>query len=134
MERANLYVPGCPTLMILDRVANRWSVLVLSLVLQQPQRFNQLRRALDGISQKVLSQTLKLLERDGLVSRRVAQTAPVTVEYSITLLGSTLVDTVNAVRIWSDANYANVLEAQERFDRQQRWPLETGPARMNATA
>lgn len=122
MAFAEPYSPGCPTLVMLDRVANRWTMLILARVSAKPLRFNQLRRDLDGVSQKMLSQTLKALERDGLVSRKVAPVQPLSVEYSITRMGATLVNTVSALRDWSDANYQQVLEARERFD-DQRWPL-----------
>ena len=86
----NAYDSDCPTRQVLDRVADKWTVLVLLLLARKPTRFNELRRAIQGISQKMLSQTLRTLERDGLVNRKVIATVPVTVEYSITPLGRTL--------------------------------------------
>src|ERR1700742_5328545 len=83
----NPYAADCPTRMALDRIADKWTVLVLGLLEERPLRFNQLRRTIEGLSQKMLSQTLKSLERDGLVSRKAIATVPVTVEYSITPLG-----------------------------------------------
>ena len=86
----NAYAADCPTRQILDRVGDKWAVLILLLVRDEPMRFNALRRDIEGISQKMLSQVLKSLERDGLIRRRVIATVPVTVEYSITPLGATL--------------------------------------------
>jgi DNA-binding HxlR family transcriptional regulator len=103
--------------MVLDRIADKWAVLVLGLLTAGPQRFNQLRRKIEGLSQKMLSHTLKSLERDGLVHRRAIATVPVTVEYSITPLGRTLADTVDGLRIWAEAHIAEVQRAQKRYDK-----------------
>jgi DNA-binding HxlR family transcriptional regulator len=78
-----------------------------------------LRRAIEGISQKMLSQVLKSLERDGLIKRRVIATVPVTVEYSITPLGATLSTAVDALRDWAESNLKDVLSAQRRYDAQR---------------
>ncbi len=75
----NAYSADCPTRRILDRVGDKWAVLILLLVRNEPMRFNALRRTIEGISQKMLSQVLKSLERDGLVRRRAIATVPVTV-------------------------------------------------------
>ena len=90
MKAPDVYSADCPTRQILDRVGDKWAVLILLLLREQPTRFNQLRRTIEGISQKMLSQVLKSLERDGLIRRRAIATVPVTVEYSITPLGATL--------------------------------------------
>ena len=82
-KRRNAYSANCLTRQILDRVGDKWAVLILLLVRDEPMRFNALRRTIEGISQKMLSQVLKSLERDGLIKRRAIATVPVTVEYSI---------------------------------------------------
>ncbi|MCJ2072444.1 helix-turn-helix transcriptional regulator [Methylobacterium sp. J-030] len=120
MPAWNAYASACPTRMVLDRVADKWAVLVLGLLTDGPVRFNQLRRAIEGLSQKMLSQTLKSLERDGLVSRRAIATVPVTVEYSITPLGRTLAATVDALRVWAETHIQEVLTSQERYDAGRR--------------
>jgi DNA-binding HxlR family transcriptional regulator len=112
----NPYASNCPTRRILDRVADKWAVLVLGLLLDAPVRFNQLRRTIEGISQKMLSQTLKSLERDGLVSRKAIATVPVTVEYAITPLGQTLAATLDALRIWAETHMEEVTASQQRYD------------------
>lgn len=117
MLAPNVYDANCPTRMVLDRIADKWAVLVLGLLVDEPVRFNQLRRSIDGLSQKMLSQTLKNLERDGLVHRRAFATVPVTVEYSITPLGRTLAATVDSLRIWAEAHIGDVERAQKRYDR-----------------
>jgi DNA-binding HxlR family transcriptional regulator len=115
----NPYVAACPTRMILDRIGDRWAVLVLGLVDREPMRFNRLRREIEGVSQKMLSQTLKSLERDGLVTRTVIPTVPVTVEYAITDLGRTLAATVDALRLWAETHIDDVVDAQRRYDARQ---------------
>ncbi|MBD9592369.1 MULTISPECIES: helix-turn-helix domain-containing protein [unclassified Ensifer] len=113
----DVYIQTCPTRLVLDRLADKWAVLVLGKLDEQPVRFNQLKREIDGISQKVLSQTLKKLERDGLVSRSVFATVPVTVEHAITPLGRTLTSTVAALTRWAEENIEAVLQAQQKYDR-----------------
>ena len=113
----NPYEAACPTRMILDRIADKWTVLVLGLLLRAPRRFNALRREIDGLSQKVLSQTLKDMERDGLVRRQAFATVPVTVEYSITPLGETLADVVGALTQWAKDNADAILVARKKYDR-----------------
>ncbi len=115
---SNPYSANCPTRLILDRVGDKWAVLLLGLLAQQPMRFNQLRREIEGVSQKVLSQTLKSLQRDGLVSRKAFATVPVTVEYSITPLGQTLATTVDALRAWAETHIEDVLASQRSYDQQ----------------
>ena len=129
MAFAGTYVLSQPTLMILDRLCNRWSASILALLSAKPMRFNQLGREIGTISQKMLSQTLKVLERDGLVSRKVTPTVPISVEYSITALGVNLIEALDVLQGWSDANYPRIVEAQQRFDEQRReraeWPSTT---------
>lgn len=119
MKVPNAYSADCPTRQILDRVGDKWAVLILLLLRQQPLRFNQLRREIEGISQKMLSQVLKSLERDGLIRRRAIATVPVTVEYSITPLGATLAGAVDPLRDWAEQHLKEVLAAQRRYDGQR---------------
>jgi DNA-binding HxlR family transcriptional regulator len=114
--KPNPYSADCPTRQILDRVGDKWAVLILLLLRDRPMRFNALRRAIAGISQKMLSQVLKSLERDGLVKRRAIATVPVTVEYSMTPLGATLAIAVDPLRDWAEGNLKEVLNAQRRYD------------------
>src|SRR4029077_2053262 len=116
--KPNAYAANCPTRQILDRVGDKWAVLILLLLRDEPMRFNALRRAIEGISQKMLSQVLKSLERDGLIRRRVIPTVPVTVEYSLLPLGATLAEAVDPLRDWAEKNLKEVLAAQRRYDAQ----------------
>jgi len=111
--KPNAYAANCPTRQILDRVGDKWAVLILLLLRDEPMRFNALRRAIEGISQK-------MLERDGLIKRRVIATVPVTVEYSILPLGSTLAAAVDPLRDWAERNLKEVLAAQRRYDAQRK--------------
>ena len=106
----------CPTRRILDRIADKWTVLILDLLLESPLRFNELLRRIGGLSQKMLSQTLKTLERDGLVLRTAFPTVPVTVEYRITELGVTHAETLKPLRLWAEANMEAIDQAQLRYD------------------
>ena len=112
----DVYEDRCPTRLVLDRIADKWAVLILDHLIDGPMRFNHIRRDIKGISQKVLSQTLKKLERDGLVSRAVFATVPVTVEYALTPLGRTLTETVAALAHWAERNMDAVLSAQRTYD------------------
>lgn len=112
----NPYADDCPTRLVLDRIADKWTVLLLILLSQRSYRFNALRREIGGLTQKMASQTLKGLERDGLVKRKVTPTVPVTVEYSITPLGRTLSDTVNGLTVWAARHMPDVAKAQKLYD------------------
>ena len=113
---ADPYAADCPTRQVLDRIADKWTVLLLTLLARRSWRFNELRREIGGLTQKMASQTLKGLERDGLVKRKVTPTVPVTVEYSITPLGLTLSDTVDNLRIWAEQHMPDVAKAQKLYD------------------
>ncbi len=106
----------CPTRQVLDRLADKWALLILVRLAQGTTRFNQLRRDIDGVSQKVLSQTLKKLERDGLISRQAFATVPVTVEYALTDLGRTLRQTVDSFTHWAEVHMDTVRAAQVAYD------------------
>jgi DNA-binding HxlR family transcriptional regulator len=106
----------CPTRLVLNRIADKWTVLVVILLQDDTKRFSHLQREIDGISQKMLTQTLRNLERDGLVSRTVYATVPPKVEYTLTQLGHTLKDMLFAIKAWSEANIEAVLSAQKSYD------------------
>lgn len=116
LVRGDVYAAQCPTRALLDRLADKWTVLVLTTLRDRPMRFNALRRRVEGVSQKMLSQTLRQLERDGLVDRAVEATVPVSVTYSITPLGATLVAALQSVVDWAETSMGSVAEAQARYD------------------
>jgi DNA-binding HxlR family transcriptional regulator len=117
LQRPDAFSAQCPTRQVLDRIGDKWAVLILIMLDRETLRFNELRRRIESISQKMLSQTLKSLERDGLVRREVFATVPVTVEYSLTELGRTLAQTVQALTIWAETHIGTVQEAHRRYDR-----------------
>lgn len=101
---------------VLARVGDKWTVLVVSLLGGGPMRFSELRRAVDGISQKMLTTTLRLLERDGFCTRKVFPTVPPRVEYELTALGRDLLVPVKALADWAIANRERLDAARRRFD------------------
>lgn len=101
---------------ILEQIANKWAVLILSVLCNQPSRFNDLKRRLDGITHKSLSDALKRLERDGLISRAILPTQPIGVEYTITPLGASLREPFAALYNWSLANGGKMTMAQVAYD------------------
>ncbi|MDV3456256.1 helix-turn-helix domain-containing protein [Sphingomonas sp. HF-S4] len=114
--RGDVYAANCPTRKLLDRIADKWSVLILLLLSGEAMRFNALKRRVEGVSQKMLSQTLRSLERDGLVTRSVIATVPVTVTYAITPLGSGLIGSLRSMIDWAETHMGEVTAAQRTYD------------------
>lgn len=107
----------CSIRVVLDRIADKWTVMVMSLLTGgKPRRFNELRRAIEGISQKMLTQTLRDLERDGLLVRTVFPEIPPRVEYALTPLGETLCDPIAALGEWAREHVKEIERAQAAFD------------------
>ncbi|HUY11038.1 MAG TPA: helix-turn-helix domain-containing protein [Candidatus Dormibacteraeota bacterium] len=108
----------CPARELLDRIADKWTALIIGILgaSATPVRFGELRRAVTGISQKMLTQTLRDLERDGLVVRRLYPQIPPRVEYSLTPLGATLDEPLRALSHWAEVHMPEVRAAQQRFD------------------
>lgn len=125
----DVYADCCPTRLVLERLADKWALLILDRLKDGPMRFNELKRDIQRITQKVLSQTLRKLERDGLVSRQVFATVPVTVAYDLTALGTTLTQTVAALAHWAEHNMDAVLAAQAAFDAAAQASREGHPGR-----
>jgi DNA-binding HxlR family transcriptional regulator len=117
--RYNAYAAQCPTRLVLDRIADKWTVLIIGLLEQRPHRFGELLRGIEGISQKMLTQTLKSLELDGLVERRAKATVPLTVEYSLSATGRTITEPLDAVRRWAETHIEAVLASRTKKARRQ---------------
>lgn len=115
-ERGNAFAADCPTRQLLDRIADKWSVLLLLVLGEGDMRFNSLKRRIGGVSQKMLSQTLRSLERDGLIARTVEPTMPVTVTYSVTPLGRELLTALQSIIDWAETRMTTVLAAQSTYD------------------
>jgi len=108
----------CPIREVLDRVGDTWSLLVIANLQPHPHRFNALRRSIEGISQRMLTVTLRSLERDGLVARTVKPTTPPEVEYALTELGHSIAVPVASLSHWAAENRDRLRAAQAEFDRQ----------------
>ena len=107
---------GCPIRDVIERIGDKWSVQVVVTLQDGPVRFSGLLRRVERISRRMLTRTLRLLERDGLVERRVFPTTPPAVEYSLTDLGRGLAGTLEAVSAWAVEHRTDVEEARRRFD------------------
>jgi DNA-binding HxlR family transcriptional regulator len=106
---------AAPIRLTLDQIASKWSVLVITTLCEEPQRFNAMKRKLNGVTQKSLTETLRKLESNGLITRRVIPVSPVAVEYSITLLGKTLQEPFNTLCSWALRHQADVEAARKSF-------------------
>lgn len=118
-SRGDVFARNCPTRQLLDRVGDKWSILLLGMLGQGDMRFSALKRRVDGISQKMLAQTLRTLERDGLISRHVEPTVPVSVTYAILPLGRELLEALQRLIDWAETRMGAVAEAQRAYDRRQ---------------
>ncbi|TXL90403.1 helix-turn-helix domain-containing protein [Streptomyces sp. IB2014 016-6] len=107
----------CEVRQILDRIGDKWSLLVIALLDVSTMRFTELRREIDGISQRMLTVTLRQLERDGLVKRTVHPVVPPRVEYRLTPMGRTLHTTINALVVWTEEHQNQIAAAREDYDR-----------------
>ena len=106
-----------PSRLLLDQIADKWSVLVLAALCDDPLRFNALKRRLNGVTPKALTECLRRLERNGVVSRRVVDASPVAVEYGVTPLGRTLKGSFATLHDWAVDHLPDVERAQHKFDR-----------------
>lgn len=114
-----LFTLNCPTQQILNVIGDKWSVIVLYCLAYRPRRYGELQRRIEGISQKVLTQALRRLERHGLIHRQVLSEIPPSVEYSLTDLGRTLVEPLLGIADWSQAHFVEVAMHREHYDRQE---------------
>ena len=103
-QHPNVFDPRCGSQRVLDLIANRWTALVIYALAGGTQRYSELQRKIGGVSQKMLTQTLRRLEQDGLVARRVYPVVPPKVEYSLTPLGRTLIGPLRAICKWAEAH------------------------------
>lgn len=106
----------CPVRNVLDFVGDKWTTLILMSLAGGPRRFNEILRAVPDISKRMLTQTLRSLERDGLVTRHVFATKPPSVEYRLSPLGRSVLEPLNSFVTWAEAHFSEIAEARERFD------------------
>lgn len=107
---------------VFDRIGDKWSLLVVVTLRAGPMRFNELKRQIEGISQRMLTRTLRGLERDGLLTRTVYPTIPPRVDYELTPLGRSLIDPVAALAEWAQMHFPEIENARQRFDKKSPKP------------
>ncbi|WP_307848825.1 winged helix-turn-helix transcriptional regulator [Microbispora oryzae] len=110
------YLATCPTRQLLDRISDKWVSLLLNALADGPQRYSGLSRKIAGVSQKMLTQTLRALERDGLVCRSVTPSVPVRVDYALTPLGGSLLPVMRAIKDWAEMHIEQVAAARDAYD------------------
>ncbi|WP_131783827.1 winged helix-turn-helix transcriptional regulator [Legionella gresilensis] len=114
-EKFCVYNEQCPSRNILEKISDKWSILIISKLLYKTLRFGELKRELGGISPKMLTQTLSKLERLGLINRKSFPVLPMKVEYSLTALGYELGVILNSLKIWTEANIEAMLTLESKF-------------------
>jgi len=112
----DLFDPQCPTRLVLDRIGDKWTVLVVLLLSDGPMRFSELRTHLGSVAPKVLTQTLRRIERDGLVTREVFAEVPPRVEYTLTELGRSLTAPIAVIGDWAETHLGEITAAQQAYD------------------
>lgn len=117
IDRGDAFDPDCPTRLVLDRVGDKWTVLVIDALSDGPLRFTQLRDRIGGVAPKVLTQTLRTLERDGLLTRTVHAQVPPRVDYEVTELGRSLSGPLAALTDWAETHVGRILRAREDYER-----------------
>ncbi len=111
------YLASCPARRVLDRVSDKWVTLLLNALADGPRRYAELGRIVAGVSEKMLTQTLRALERDGLVTRTVTVSVPVRVDYALTDLGTSLLPVTRALKAWAEAHITEIDAARASYDR-----------------
>ena len=114
-DKPSVFNARCGAQQVLERIADRWTALVISALADGTKRYSQLQRTIGGVSQKMLTQTLRNLERDGLVERRVYPVIPPKVEYSLTPLGRTLIEPLRAICKWAEVHLVELEQARGRY-------------------
>ncbi|MFD7863898.1 winged helix-turn-helix transcriptional regulator [Streptomyces sp. NPDC059783] len=115
-RRPDVREPLCPARIVLEHVTSRWGVLILIALLERSYRFSELRREVDGVSEKMLTQTLRTLERDGIVHRDAKPVIPPRVDYALTPLGREAAEQVSALALWSERSLGAVGAARAAYD------------------
>ena len=114
--RGDLFDPACATRLVLDRIGDKWTVLVVLLLSDGPMRFSELRAHLGSVAPKVLTQTLRRIERDGLVTREIFAEVPPRVEYTLTELGRSLTAPIAVIGDWAETHLGQITAAQRAYD------------------
>ncbi len=126
-KKAGPFERECPSRTVLELLGNKWTTLVICALSDGKMRFGELRRRIEGVTQKMLTQTLRALERDGLVSRTIYPTIPPRVEYELTELGESAIDLHDAIIAWSVEHAPEIMKARKKHDaRADREPQPVG--------
>ncbi|USA53414.1 winged helix-turn-helix transcriptional regulator [Acinetobacter sp. C32I] len=120
----DIYQQHCPARLFFEKIADKWVLMIINVLARETQHFNLLKKSIQGISPKVLSQKLKMLERDGFIERQVQNTAPIRVDYSLTTLGLEVAEMAYQLKDWAESNIEQVIYAQRRFDTIQEQQFE----------
>ncbi|USP41223.1 helix-turn-helix domain-containing protein [Acinetobacter sp. XS-4] len=112
----NIFQQHCPARLFFEKIADKWVLLILNVLEEETQHFNLLKKNIQGISPKVLSQKLKMLERDGFIERKIQNTSPIRVDYSLTSLGQNVASMAFQLKEWAENNIEQVLAAQITYD------------------
>ncbi|ENX52970.1 MULTISPECIES: winged helix-turn-helix transcriptional regulator [Acinetobacter] len=120
----DIYQQHCPARLFFEKIADKWVLMIINVLARETQHFNLLKKSIQGISPKVLSQKLKMLERDGFIERQVQDTAPIRVDYSLTTLGLEVAEMAYQLKDWAESNIEQVIYAQRRFDTIQEQQFE----------
>lgn len=124
---ANVFDPNCPSRVILQRIGDKWASLVIQVLGDGPVRFSELRKMVNVVTPKVLTQTLRTLERDGLITRTIHAQVPPRVDYELTEMGASL-EPLRMLREWAESHVPAILEARDAYDEEQDKAV-LGPAR-----
>ncbi|MEZ0090272.1 winged helix-turn-helix transcriptional regulator [Streptacidiphilus sp. EB129] len=119
------WLAECPGRQVLDRVGDKWSALMLRALSDEPQRYSELLRGVPGVSQKMLTQTLRAMERDGLVARQVTPSVPVRVDYELTPLGRSLIPVIDVLSAWAREHIDEIRSARSQYDAEADAELRT---------
>ena len=114
--RGDAFDPNCPTRVVLDRIGDKWTVLVIGALAAGPLRFTELRQRVGGVAPKVLTQTLRAMERDGLLTRTVFAQVPPRVDYALTELGQSLDGPLTVLTDWAETHVGRIMASRERFE------------------
>ncbi|HDI2820438.1 TPA: helix-turn-helix transcriptional regulator [Acinetobacter baumannii] len=112
----NIFQQHCPARLFFEKIADKWVLLILNILEHETQHFNLLKKNIEGISPKVLSQKLKMLERDGFIERKIQDTSPIRVDYSLTPLGQNVAAMAYQLKEWAETNIEQILAAQIMYD------------------
>jgi DNA-binding HxlR family transcriptional regulator len=116
MDRGDAFDPDCPTRVVLDRIGDKWTVLVIGALEDGPLRFTEVRTRIGGVAPKVLTQTLRAMERDGLLTRTVHAQVPPRVDYELTALGTSLTAPIAMLTDWAESHLTQILASREGYD------------------